>query len=143
MERFSLSVALSVHQFSIVWLCPLPHSKCFVIPQLLGNLLRGHVGRFCFLYVVLQITSSFLLFELGQPIDSSNRARISGIQAVGQSHREQHQHFLFPNFLCPFQPEPQITFSELHILIEKLVQFPFQCTHEEFSSQTRIFCISC
>ena len=116
----SLSVAWRVHRVSIVELYQLPHSKFFLILQLLGNLLRD---------LILQI-ASFFRFEPDQSIDSPDRAPFSGIQAVGQFHREQHQHLFFPILFCLFQPVLQIILSEPHIILDKLVQLPFQGIHD-------------
>ena len=75
-------------------------------------------------------------FEFDLLIDLLDLAPISVIQAVDLFHREQYQNFLFPNFFCPFQPQPQIIFSELHIFLEKLVQLRFQSIHEGFCVRT-------
>ena len=58
---------------------------------------------------------SILVFDL--LIDLLDKGPISVIQAFGLFHRKQYQTFFFPNFFCPFQPQPQIIFSELHIFL--------------------------
>ena len=69
------------YQFSIVWLYSLPHSKFFVIPQFLVNLLRDLLGELCFSYSILQIVGCFL-FALDRPIDSPDITSILVIQVV-------------------------------------------------------------
>ena len=78
-------VAQRVHQFSIVRLYPLLHSKFFVIPHFLGNHLHDLLGRLCFSFLILQITN-FFLFEHYWRIDSPDEVPSTGIGAVDLFH---------------------------------------------------------
>ena len=93
-----------------------------------------------FLIPILRKNSSFL-FETDLPIESPGRASISEIQVLDQFHREQYQQFFVPNFSRPFQPQPQIIFSELYIHLEEFVLLAFRGIRE--GSSDRILSCSC
>ena len=66
---------------------------------------------------------------------SPDGSPFSGIQDVGQFHKEQYQHFAFHILFCQFHPALQIIMSEPQILPDKLVQLPFHegsCVQTEF-----------
>ena len=106
----------------------------FVIPQFIGKLVRDFLCRCCSAYSILQIICC-LLIELDQPIDSPDIVPTFVIKAVDLFHCEEYQNFFFPNFFCPFQPQPRIIFSEQYIHLE------VQGIHEDFSFQTEFFLV--
>ena len=134
--RRILSVAWRVHQFSSVWPHPLPHSKFFVIHQFLGNLLRDLLGTHFILHILFSKLSALFPLSLVSQLVHLMELHSLGFKLSGEFHGEQSQHSAFPILFCQFQPEPQILFSELHTLLEKLVQLPLLSIHEGFSVQT-------
>ena len=126
----SLCVVKRVHRVSTVELHQLPHSKFFVI--FLGTPLRDLPEKQCFSNLIHSQLFSLRAW-------SDNWFALSSVLwdwSCRPVSERAISAFRLPILFCLFQPVFQIIMSELQILLDKLVQLPFQGIREDFSVQT-------